>query len=83
MNLQVTHNGIVSIRDEFRRAWRIIRNIGKGSGNEGLLDPASTDNDTKGGLKELLDLIHGPEIKSGLMPAEGGSEIVDGLAGTE
>jgi terminal uridylyltransferase len=64
MNLQVTHNGIVSIRDEFRRAWRIIRNIGKGSGNEGLLDPASTDNDTKSGLKELLDLIHGPRDKA-------------------
>lgn len=34
----VTHNGIVSIRDEFRRAWRIIRAAGKkttGSGSGG------------------------------------------------
>ena len=26
----VTHNGIVSIRDEFRRAWRIIKAAGRG-----------------------------------------------------
>ncbi|KAK4244287.1 hypothetical protein C7999DRAFT_35371 [Corynascus novoguineensis] len=26
----VTHDGIVHIRDEFRRAWRIIRNAGRG-----------------------------------------------------
>jgi len=25
----VTHNGIVAIRDEFRRAWRIIKNAGR------------------------------------------------------
>ncbi|KAG7106918.1 Terminal uridylyltransferase cid1 like protein [Verticillium longisporum] len=27
----VTHNGIVAIRDEFRRAWRLIRAAGKGN----------------------------------------------------
>lgn len=26
----VTHNGIVAIRDEFRRAWRIIQAVGRG-----------------------------------------------------
>jgi terminal uridylyltransferase len=68
----VTHNGIVSIRDEFRRAWRIIRNIGKGNEREGLLDPASTDDNTKSGLRELLDMIHGPEVKAGTTPAQQG-----------
>ena len=29
----VTHNGIVSIRDEFRRAWRIIRAAGNNNNN--------------------------------------------------
>lgn len=33
----VTHNGIVSIRDEFRRAWRIIKQSGSGAVNEDLL----------------------------------------------
>jgi terminal uridylyltransferase len=31
----VTHNGIVAIRDEFRRAWRIINAIGSGIQPEG------------------------------------------------
>lgn len=26
----VTHNGIVAIRDEFRRSWRIIQAVGRG-----------------------------------------------------
>jgi terminal uridylyltransferase len=63
----VTHNGIVSIRDEFRRAWRIIRSIRKPyEGQEGgLLDPVTGGGNTKGGLQELLSLIHGPapEVK--------------------
>ncbi|KAF2178787.1 PAP/OAS1 substrate-binding domain-containing protein [Zopfia rhizophila CBS 207.26] len=33
----VTHNGIVAIRDEFRRAWRIISAVGKGMRPEGGL----------------------------------------------
>ncbi|KAK0751053.1 hypothetical protein B0T18DRAFT_296151, partial [Schizothecium vesticola] len=34
----VTHNGIVAIRDEFRRAWRIIKSAGQGyGGGEELL----------------------------------------------
>lgn len=64
----VTHNGIVSIRDEFRRAWRIIKDMGevnmaesltgKGSVTEGLLDPVVNE-EAKSNLQELLDLIHG------------------------
>ncbi|KAI1340264.1 hypothetical protein F5Y15DRAFT_52970 [Xylariaceae sp. FL0016] len=59
----VTHNGIVAIRDEFRRAWRIIRSAGKtGHASEDLLedDKLSTE---AAGKKEFLDLlseIHGP-----------------------
>jgi terminal uridylyltransferase len=31
----VTHRGIVAIRDEFRRAWRILAALGKSSQPEG------------------------------------------------
>jgi terminal uridylyltransferase len=58
----VTHNGIVSIRDEFRRAWRLIRGVGKGNQTEELLDPVASGNETKGGLQQLLSLIYGPTI---------------------
>lgn len=34
----VTHNGIVAIRDEFRRAWRIIKSAGKTAVEENLLE---------------------------------------------
>ncbi|KAI1332348.1 hypothetical protein F5Y16DRAFT_175766 [Xylariaceae sp. FL0255] len=35
----VTHNGIVAIRDEFRRAWRIIKSAGRtGQATEDLLE---------------------------------------------
>lgn len=34
----VTHNGIVAIRDEFRRSWRIIQAVGRGyAPNDGEL----------------------------------------------
>ncbi|KIW08329.1 uncharacterized protein PV09_01246 [Verruconis gallopava] len=33
----VTHNGIVTIRDEFRRAWRILSAVGRGVEAEGGL----------------------------------------------
>lgn len=61
----VTHDGIVSIRDEFRRAWRIIKSVGKvHGGNDGdLLDPIAPSTE-KGGLQELLNLLHGPPAKS-------------------
>ncbi|KAH8172611.1 cid1 family poly A polymerase domain-containing protein [Sarocladium implicatum] len=56
----VTHNGIVSIRDEFRRAWRIIRAAGQGVLNEDLLQDVNAV--TEGGktpFLALLDDIHG------------------------
>lgn len=63
----VTHNGIVSIRDEFRRAWRIIRNIEKPEQRDGgLLDALDVNANAKGSWRELLDLIHGPPPKEGL-----------------
>ncbi|KAH7317719.1 caffeine-induced death protein-like protein [Rhexocercosporidium sp. MPI-PUGE-AT-0058] len=62
----VTHNGIVSIRDEFRRAWKIIKGIGKAwEGNDGqLLDAFSSAADEKSGLQALMNLIHGPAPSS-------------------
>ncbi|KAH8601594.1 hypothetical protein B0O99DRAFT_196068 [Bisporella sp. PMI_857] len=54
----VTHDGIVQIRDEFRRAWRIISNIGREQREE-LLEPVSAKRGDGGGLQELLDLLHG------------------------
>jgi len=56
----VTHDGIVQIRDEFRRAWRIISNVGRGN-QDGLLDPVLAANSTESGLPALLNLIHGVE----------------------
>jgi terminal uridylyltransferase len=40
----VTHRGIVAIRDEFRRAWRILGAIGKGiQPDEGIFDEVVED----------------------------------------
>lgn len=55
----VTHNGIVSIRDEFRRAWRIIKGTKMRSDGVGLLDSIPKPEDTNETLS-LIDLIHGP-----------------------
>lgn len=59
----VTHNGIVSIRDEFRRAWRIIQVAGQGLPHDDLLQSV---NDGNGGVNgdvspfvQLIDEIHG------------------------
>ncbi|KAK7748891.1 hypothetical protein SLS53_000915 [Cytospora paraplurivora] len=56
----VTHNGIVSIRDEFRRAWRIIKNSGRSQSHEVLLQDISMDRIADhASFRELLDEIHG------------------------
>ncbi|KAI1090698.1 hypothetical protein F5B19DRAFT_461914 [Rostrohypoxylon terebratum] len=65
----VTHNGIVSIRDEFRRAWRIIKNSDKaGQPTESLLDDVKVENEKaeKQQFLELLKEIHGPHISQDL-----------------
>lgn len=57
----VTHNGIVSIRDEFRRAWRIIRASGHNNWQEDLLgDVQEPSIDTTSVANLLLDM-HGPK----------------------
>jgi terminal uridylyltransferase len=43
----VTHNGIVAIRDEFRRAWRILVAIGKNAEPEGGIFDEVTEDDEK------------------------------------
>ncbi|KAL8285948.1 hypothetical protein RB597_002835 [Gaeumannomyces tritici] len=65
----VTHNGIVSIRDEFRRAWRIIKSAGKASPTgtslteELLQSVVDADRSReKNALVDLLDEIHGRNI---------------------
>lgn len=55
----VTHNGIVSIRDEFRRAWRIIKNAGRSQQPENLLEDASQERAGQSTLSELIDELHG------------------------
>ncbi|KAL4732481.1 hypothetical protein ACLX1H_001497 [Fusarium chlamydosporum] len=55
----VTHNGIVSIRDEFRRAWRIIKSAGNGSPQESLLRDVNDVEEDASPLSLLLDDIHG------------------------
>ncbi|KAF9881607.1 hypothetical protein CkaCkLH20_00753 [Colletotrichum karsti] len=60
----VTHNGIVSIRDEFRRAWRIIKAAGTGNFGEELLQDVAAvkEEGEKGTYLQLLDEIHGWEL---------------------
>lgn len=56
----VTHNGIVSIRDEFRRAWRILRAAGQGMIQEDLLkDVNAVDEGGRSPFLAMLDDIHG------------------------
>ncbi|CAD6447942.1 d7cceef8-d6b8-4fc0-9035-617cff30635e [Sclerotinia trifoliorum] len=56
----VTHNGIVSIRDEFRRAWGIIRTLGtRFQSKDGLLDTIPDPSDSQAELRILLNSIHG------------------------
>lgn len=55
----VTHNGIVSIRDEFRRAWRIIRGAGRHQPQENLLQDVSQDVHAEHTFAELIDELHG------------------------
>ena len=57
----VTHNGIVAIRDEFRRAWRIIKDAGRGIHQEDLLQDVSQADDQreKEQFSQLLDELHG------------------------
>ncbi|KAF4584208.1 Poly(A) RNA polymerase cid13 [Ophiocordyceps camponoti-floridani] len=56
----VTHNGIVSIRDEFRRAWRIIRTAeGESTAEDLLRDVKDMQEDVDPFLK-MMDDIHGP-----------------------
>ncbi|KAH6989404.1 hypothetical protein BKA56DRAFT_611665 [Ilyonectria sp. MPI-CAGE-AT-0026] len=55
----VTHNGIVSVRDEFRRAWRIIRATGNGSWQENLFRDVNEGEVEKDPFLRLLDTIHG------------------------
>ncbi|WYZ45085.1 hypothetical protein EsH8_VIII_000401 [Colletotrichum jinshuiense] len=60
----VTHNGIVAIRDEFRRAWRIIKAAGLGNFGEELLKDVAAikEEDEKSTYLQLLDEIHGWEL---------------------
>lgn len=53
----VTHNGIVSIRDEFRRAWRIIRGAGRYQPQENLFSQDVPAEHTS--LTGLIDELHG------------------------
>jgi terminal uridylyltransferase len=55
----VTHNGIVSIRDEFRRAWKIIKSAGNGSPQESLLRDVTDVEEEGSPLSRLLEEIHG------------------------
>ncbi|KAK5651544.1 hypothetical protein OQA88_11909 [Cercophora sp. LCS_1] len=58
----VTHSGICAIRDEFRRAWRIISRAGKGESVEDLLEDVAQVGEKKEieQFSYLLDEIHGP-----------------------
>lgn len=58
----VTHPGICAIRDEFRRAWRIISRAGRGESVEDLLEDVAQVGEKKEmeQFSYLLEEIHGP-----------------------
>ncbi|KAG6005907.1 hypothetical protein E4U21_007541 [Claviceps maximensis] len=56
----VTHNGIVAIRDEFRRAWRLIRTCSRGW-TEDLLSDIAKPIEEPHSYEQLLEEIHGPK----------------------
>ncbi|KAL6706600.1 hypothetical protein ACN47E_005356 [Coniothyrium glycines] len=76
----VTHKGIVAIRDDFRRAWRILRAIGQGHEPEGgifdeVVEVPSTPT-TADGVKE--------EVAKGTMETSGGNaELAIGANGKQ
>ncbi|KAG8428128.1 hypothetical protein J3459_006026 [Metarhizium acridum] len=57
----VTHSGIVSIRDEFRRAWRLIQTAGSEGWSEHLLEDASEAMNDRQSFMRLLEDVHGPQ----------------------
>ncbi len=76
----VTHAGIVNIRDEFRRAWRIIKNAGRSGGQqqqgqsqgmmrqqEDLLEDVGSAEEVKEreGFVKLLEELHGMQDGGG------------------
>jgi hypothetical protein len=66
---EITHNvgrtvnfdGIVAIRNEFRRAWQILMDTGKGVVPKagGLLDEVVPGAEAKGEFEEVMNMIHG------------------------
>lgn len=66
----VTHNGIVSVRDEFRRAWRIIKTVdasGQGRAmHEQLLEDVNAvqAEDSADSFRNLLVELHGLRTKA-------------------
>ncbi|KAL7785225.1 hypothetical protein V8C37DRAFT_394341 [Trichoderma ceciliae] len=56
----VTHNGIVSIRNEFRRAWRILRAAGNGDAQENLIQDVEDQEELSATFLQLLADIHEP-----------------------
>jgi len=79
----VTHNGIVSIRDEFRRAWRIIKNAGKGSGlQEDILEDVTAADEMREReeFQKLLVELHGEAWREGFLgmgPKEANVDCVE------
>jgi DNA polymerase sigma len=60
----VTHTGIVAIRDEFRRAWRLIRNAGSEREQEDLLEDSAKEEKEKNreDFEKLVADIHGQYV---------------------
>lgn len=83
----VTHAGIVSIRDEFRRAWRIIRNAGKAhhahahqGAEENLLEDvgAAEEAREREGFERLVGELHGLDGVGSVREVEGEREMREG-----
>jgi DNA polymerase sigma len=60
----VTHTGIVAIRDEFRRAWRLIRNEAPSKVRDELLEDVTKAEKEKNreAFEELIRELHGMHV---------------------
>lgn len=77
----VTHNGIVAIRDEFRRAWRILGQVGRGQAPEGeLFAPVVEKMEAADGQQQQIDIERGEKATGPLGEASARMQAQSNMA---
>lgn len=86
----VTHNGIVAIRDEFRRTWRILQQVGRGRSPEADLfeqvidvaPPSAVKEDELNGVAQDKTVAVTDSVAQGLAENLAGAKIDDRVDNT-